>query len=81
MVQGYSLLEGAHDLANVFVLCISHCLVLKQVLKEKMRETIGDIFYEDLLQVTFDIRTGNTKDGWKKARYKPTTLLLIWNTE
>ena len=25
-----------------------------------------DIFYEDLLQVTFDIRTGNTKDGWKK---------------
>ena len=40
-------LEGAHDWANVFVLCISHCLVLKQVLKEKMRETIGtyDIFY------------------------------------
>ena len=34
-------LEGAHDWANVFVLCISHCLVLKQVLKEKMRETIG----------------------------------------
>ena len=25
-----------------------------------------DIFYKDLLQVTFDIRTGNTKDGWKK---------------
>ena len=25
-----------------------------------------DIFYEDLLQVTFDIRTGNTEDGWKK---------------
>ena len=39
-----------------------------------------DIFYKDLLQVTFDIRTGNTKDGWKKARYRPTTLLLIWNT-
>ena len=34
-------LEGAHDWANVFVLCISHCLVLKQVLKEKLRETIG----------------------------------------
>ena len=26
-----------------------------------------DIFYKDLLQVTFDIRTGNTKDGWKKT--------------
>ena len=25
-----------------------------------------DIFYKDLLQVTFDIRAGNTKDGWKK---------------
>ena len=25
-----------------------------------------DIFYKDLLQVTFDIRNGNTKDGWKK---------------
>ena len=25
-----------------------------------------EVFYEDLLQGTFDIRTGNTKDGWKK---------------
>ena len=25
-----------------------------------------DIFYEGLLQVTFDIWTGNTEDGWKK---------------
>ena len=60
-------LEGAHDWANVFVLCIFHCLVLKQVLKEKMRETIGTYSKnKDLLQVTFNIRTGNTKDGWKK---------------
>ena len=34
-------LEGAYDWANVFVVCISHCLVLKQVLKEKTGKTIG----------------------------------------
>ena len=60
-------LEGAHDWENVFVLCISHCLVLKQVLKEKMRETIGKYSTKTYSKLhSIDIRTGNTKDGWKK---------------
>ena len=60
-------LEGAHDWANVFVLCISHCLVLKQVLKEKMRETIGTYSTKTYSKLhSIDIWTGNTKDGWKK---------------
>ena len=60
-------LEGAHDWATVFMLCISHCLVLKQVLKEKMRQTIGTYSTKTYSKLyTFDIRTGNTEDGWKK---------------
>ena len=60
-------LEGAHDWANVFVLCISHCLVLKQVLKEEMGETIGTYSTKTYSKLhSIDIRTGNTKDGWKK---------------
>ena len=64
-------LEAAHDWANVFVLCISHCLVLKQVLKEKMRETIGTYSTKTYSKLhSIDIRTGNTKDGWKKHGIK-----------
>ena len=59
-------LEGAHDWANVFVLCIFHCLVFETGLERENAWNYWDIFYKDLLQVTFNIRTGNTKDGWKK---------------
>ena len=60
-------LERAHDWANAFVLCISYCLVLKQVLKEKMRETIGTYSTKTYSKLhSIDIRTGSTKDGWQK---------------
>ena len=73
-------LEGANDWANVFVLCISHCLVLKQVLKEKMRETIGTYSTKTYSKL-HSISELVIPRRLEKARYKPTTLLLIWNTE
>ena len=45
-------LEGAHDWANVFVLCISHCLVLKQVLKEKTIGTYSTKTYSKLHSIS-----------------------------
>ena len=59
-------LEGSHDWANVFVVCISPCLVLKQVLEQKRAKLMGPIIGRPRShpqhQVTFDAWTGNTKD-------------------
>ena len=56
------LFEGTHDWANVFVVCMSQCLALKQVLKQKWVKLLGPIVRRPRShpqhQVTFDTRTG-----------------------
>ena len=65
MVQDYS--SWREHMIEQMCSCFAFPMVLKQVLKEKMRETIGTYSTKTYSKLhSIDIWTGSTKDVWKK---------------